>query len=200
MSRNLSLILTLENKIYIAGHSDIYFSASTPTSHVTLQQYEPQMVIDSTSAHQINQALAYINGLGPTLGQFWKLLGLCQRLTLSTRSEPDIKRVKIFKIIIQSNILIQALLRICKGRVRCHSIITNDSCVDISLLPSHFKATLIFCLEYQIHRLLQHFTHLHQNYSTTTNHWYTQTGKWNVLIWLQTSWLQIWVIWRWNQA
>ena len=37
---------------------------------MTLQQYEPQMVIDSTSAHQINQALAYINGIGSTLGPF----------------------------------------------------------------------------------------------------------------------------------
>ena len=39
---------------------------------MTLQQYEPPMVIDSTSAHQINQALAYINGIGSTLGPFLK--------------------------------------------------------------------------------------------------------------------------------
>ena len=62
------------------------FSASTPTSHVTLQQYEPQMVIDSTSAHQINQALAYINGLGPTLGLVLNILWVMSTIDIVNQS------------------------------------------------------------------------------------------------------------------
>ena len=91
-----------------------FILAATPTTHVTLQQYEPPMVIDSTTTHQINQALAYINGLGPTLGLFEHFKS---RMSIGDDLKNVFKQIKIFKATIQLNILIQVLLRTCKGRV-----------------------------------------------------------------------------------
>ena len=68
---------------------------------MTLQQYEPPMVIDSTSAHQINQALAYINGIGSTLGPFLKN-DIFKGSENSTKTQINFcKRLKIYKITIQ---------------------------------------------------------------------------------------------------
>ena len=52
------------------NQSGYIFKALSPTSHVIFQQNEPYITMKSASAHQINPALAYINGMGSKLGSF----------------------------------------------------------------------------------------------------------------------------------
>ena len=168
ISRNHWFSFTLE-----ALHLDFvgftFILAATPTTHVTLQQYEHPMVIDSTTTHQINQALAYINGLGPTLGPFEHFKS---RMSIGDDPKMFLNRLRYSKL--QFNWTYW--YKCCSEHAK-EGFDAMQSLIFISFLSSHTTVMLISCLESQIRRLLQHFTHLHQNYYTITNHWYTQTGK-----------------------